>query len=127
MPIGICHPKEDAVVLEPYEEYCGLYALLAQLSEHEDAQGHLKRALAQFFLTNNTLVSYAVGIPLVLVLGIRSGLGLSGLEIAFAVALVLCLSFSYRVAVIRFQVMAKCLWAARAARRAAEEMARPAS
>ena len=108
---------EDAI--EPYEEYERLYFLLVRLEETDDAFGHLERAVAQFFLTNNTLVSFAIGIvgtlsilaASVLVRGpttdvlLRGGLYLGLLVVALAV--------SYAVAVARFGVMTKSAWSLR--------------
>lgn len=100
--------------LEPYDEYQGMYILLSELKEEDDGQGHLKRCLAQFFLTLNTLVSFIAGILLTLAMlvlfpeqarqaeAIYYGLFLFGL-----------LAISFKVAKIRFAVMAKALWAAR--------------
>lgn len=100
--------------LEPYFEYQGLYILLAELREDEDTQGHLKRTLAQFFLTNNTLISFGAGIlsamiVLLLDFELRHFVGAS---IFIAVSLLL-IFVSFKIAVIRFEVMTKALWAAR--------------
>ena len=111
---GIDPHGETRFTLKPYFEYQGLYILLSELREDEDTQGHLKRSLAQFFLTNNTLVSFLSGIVLTLVTLaifpdeealIRAGLYILVLLILFIV--------SFKVAKIRFEVMAKALWAAR--------------
>lgn len=59
VPTGIDPLGVTKFTLEPYAEYQGLYLLLTELREKEDSQGHLQRALAQFFLTNNTMVSFA--------------------------------------------------------------------
>ncbi len=105
--------KEKTIPLWPYKEYEGLYLLLAELGEHGDTQGHLQRAVAQFFLTNNTLVSLSVGIITTVVLAAVSGTRgiLPGL--LYVALLIVCLGVSFKVARIRFQVMAKALWAAR--------------
>jgi hypothetical protein len=88
--------------------------LLSELGEHEDAQGHLKRALAQFFLTNNTLVSFGLGILFAALMCVLcpswAALGRFGV---YGGLLGICLVITYRVAVIRFATMAKSLWAAR--------------
>jgi hypothetical protein len=68
IPSGIDPLGETSFTLHPYYEYQGLYLLLAELQENEDTQGHLQRALAQFFLTNNSLVSFGAGIASGLVL-----------------------------------------------------------
>lgn len=39
--------------MDAYKQYERLYILLARLEEDEDTQGNMKRASAQFFLTNN--------------------------------------------------------------------------
>lgn len=56
-PLGI-----RAFELRPYAEYGGLYLLLAELRGDEDTQGHLQRCVAQYFLTNNSLVSFIAAI-----------------------------------------------------------------
>lgn len=123
IPDGIDPVGERRFELEPYAEYQGVYLLLAELSPEDDAQGHLQRAVAQFFLTNNTLVSFAVGIVVTLSLlaggaaGAASAPGVGGY--AYLLALAAALVVSHRVAVIRFGVMARALWAARRRRIAA--------
>ncbi|WP_380676220.1 hypothetical protein [Salinigranum sp. GCM10025319] len=117
---GVLEPAaypEDTI--RPYEEYERLYFLLVRLEEKDDAYGHLERAVAQFFLTNNTLVSFAIGIvgtlsivaasvlvrgPTVEVL-LRGGIYLGLLAVALGV--------SYAVAVARFEVMTKSAWSLR--------------
>lgn len=105
--------------IQPYDEYDRLYLLLVRIQEGEDAYGHLERAVAQFFLSNNTLVSFGIGIVTTVgLLGIslvaqefsfgvlsRSGLYLGGLVIAF--------SISYYAAIARFQVMTVSAWSLR--------------
>ncbi len=106
---------------DPYQEYKSLYLLISKLSEHEDSQGHLKRALAQFFLSNNTLVSFTIGI----VVGIGLLLwGIFGVPktfdwhllinfIIFELMMILFLIVSFKVAHIRFYVIGKALLATR--------------
>ena len=104
--------KEEKQI-DAYEHYSMLYILLAQLTESEDAQGHLKRTAAQFFLTNNTMVSFLAGVVLstyLLTQNFNSNL------FAYSIGLFLCLFVSYWVAVIRFKVMTKSIWAAYKAR-----------
>ena len=111
--------NRDDETIDGYEEYSGIYILFAQLSEQEDAQGHLKRAAAQFFLTNNTLVSFVIGIIVTGVLIIQvnpvSSSEFIGLVI-YLILLILCLGISYRVGIIRFRVLVKSLWATKIAR-----------
>lgn len=109
--------------LQPYLEYQGLYLLLAQLKELDDAHGHLQRALAQFFLSNNTLVSFATGLAVTL-LALGAG-GKVGGGMVYLGVMVACLGVTYQVAVIRFEVMAKALWAARRCRAASRPAAHP--
>lgn len=116
IPQGIDPLGVTKFTLEPYAEYQGLYLLLAELREKEDSQGHLQRALAQFFLTNNTMVSFTAGFIFAVVLLFQN----SPLDLyhmvrgsAYLMALTACLLVSYCVARIRFEVMAKALWAAR--------------
>jgi hypothetical protein len=116
IPAGIDGPEKKTVEVKPYEEYGGIYLLLAELGPDEDAQGHLKRALAQFFLTNNTLVSFTVGAALTLVfraVGKGDTAAASRVGVAYAVVMIVLLLVSYCVARIRFRVMAKSIWAAR--------------
>ena len=111
IPAGIDPMGLKEFTLEPYAEYQGIYLLLAELQEHEDSQGHLQRALAQFFLTNNTLVAFAAGIVASFAFMQQSGVTAGG--VVYVLVLALCLLVSFRVARIRFGVMAKALWAAR--------------
>ncbi len=114
IPAGIDPHGETNITLQPYFEYDGLYILLSELEEKEDAQGHLKRALAQFFLTNNSLVSFGLGIAFaVLIYALCPSWPALGRLFICLGLLGLCLVLSYKVAVIRFGVMAKSLWAAR--------------
>ena len=100
--------------LEPYAEYQGMYILLSELREDEDAQGHLKRCLAQFFLTLNTLISFLAGIVFIttMVMVAPDQADTSG-AVYYGLFLLFLLLISFKVAKIRFQVMAKALWAAR--------------
>ena len=100
--------------LNPYFEYQGLYILLAELRDDEDTQGHLKRALAQYFLTNNSLISFLSGIFVAFVI-FAINPNMDAFIRAVLIISILCvlLGVSFKVAVIRFEVMAKALWAAR--------------
>jgi hypothetical protein len=116
IPEGIDPHGETKINLKPYFEYQGLYILLAELREDEDTQGHLKRALAQFFLTNNTLVSFTIGIIVgfsIIIIGPGIRINTILKAVIYAIALGSFLLVSYKVAIIRFEVMAKALWAAR--------------
>lgn len=119
IPVPAEFRDENDEIIDGYKEYSGIYILFAQLSDQEDAQGHLKRAAAQFFLTNNTLVSFAIGIIVTIVLLVRIDLYSSaefiGLVIYLAI-LILCLGISYKVGIIRFRVLVKSLWATKIAR-----------
>lgn len=111
---GIDPHEETHIQLKPYFEYEGLYILLAELREDEDTQGHLKRALAQFFLTNNTLVSFGTGIALAFAICALFPSWESLVRAAaYAAVLSIFLILSYKVAAIRFEVMARSLWATR--------------
>lgn len=114
IPRGIDPHGQTSVLLEPYFEYKGLYLLLAELRDDEDSQGHLKRVLAQFFLTNNTLVSYGAGIVAAGVfVALQPQRDVFVRGAAYILVLACCLLVSYRVARVRFEVMTKSLWAAR--------------
>lgn len=110
VPAGVDPLGQRNFELRPYEEYQSLYLLLAELRSDEDSHGHLQRALAQFFLSNNTLVSY----------GLASGICLwqfntcqDSISIGYLLLLLFLLLVTFKVVRIRFQVMAKALWAAR--------------
>lgn len=112
IPKGIDPRGETSITIKPYYEYQGVYILLSELRENEDTQGHLKRVLAQFFLTNNTLISFMSGIVLMMVLVLyKPAIVTQGF--IYATSLLVCLVISFNVARIRFMVMAKSLWAAR--------------
>jgi hypothetical protein len=120
IPVPAEFRNSDDETIDGYEEYSGIYILFAQLSEQEDAQGHLKRAAAQFFLTNNTLVSFIIGIIVTGALMIQqnpySSAEFFGLLIYLAL-LFLCLGISYKVGIIRFRVLVKSLWATKITRK----------
>jgi hypothetical protein len=116
IPEGIDPLGETKFILYQYNEYKGMYLLLAEMREHEDSQGHLQRVLAQFFMTNNTIVSFAAACVFAIFLLVQRGSGdpfylLKGS--CYLIAMILFLAVSYSVARIRFEVMAKALWAAR--------------
>jgi hypothetical protein len=108
--------SEEKVNINPYDQYESLYILLAQLTENEDSQGHLKRVVAQFFLTNNTLVSFCIGIIVSLILATGENPRAEYLYY-YTIGLFFCLLVSYWIAVIRFRVMAKSIWATNEARK----------
>lgn len=113
VPEGFDPLGETEIPFKPYDYYHGLYILIAQLREDEDTHGHLKRSLAQFFLTNNTLVSLVAGIAvsLSLVLCNKTAIAYPN-ALAYILLLFACLVVTYFVAIIRFQVMTKQLLAA---------------
>jgi len=113
IPPGIDPLGQTSFTLHPYYEYQGLYLLLAELQDNEDTQGHLQRAVAQFFLTNNSLVSFGVGIATALALLCYSAAANGFAAYIYIILLILCLLISFLVGRIRFEVMAKALWAAR--------------
>lgn len=124
VPQGIDPLGVTKFTLEPYAEYQGLYLLLAELREKEDSQGHLQRALAQFFLTNNTMVSFVAGFMVTMFLLFHHNPEQPShiiIGLVYLSALIACLAITYRVARIRFEVMAKALWAARRRRIACPE------
>lgn len=121
---GIDPHGQTEIIINPYHEYGGLYVLLAELREDEDAHGHLQRALAQYFLTNNVLISFLIGIFSSFVLLVDYWINfdipqeafielilLPSIIYIFMLLILLCVTFN--VSVTRFQVMAKSLWAAR--------------
>lgn len=110
IPEGVSLEGEREIEVQPYKEYAGLYMLLSQFGA-EDTQGHLRRVVAQFFLTNNSLVSFSIG--LVVALSLAFSVSSSAGILYYSLGLFLCLLLSYRVAVIRFREMTKSLWAVR--------------
>lgn len=113
IPKGIDPCGETSFYIEPYAEYQGLYLLLAELRENEDAQGHLQRTLAQFFLINNVIVSFSLGLVVTVWRIIHIQLVYWPKSLGYAAFLVISLVVLYRVACIRFKVMTNSLWAAR--------------
>jgi hypothetical protein len=105
---------ESSVRISPYSEYKGLYILLAEIGSDEDTQGHLQRSLAQFFLSVNTLVSYASGIAFSLIVySLCPTLQALGHFAIYAGLLALCIVATHRVAASRFRIMGRSLWATR--------------
>lgn len=105
-----------------YEEYSNLYFLLARMEVDDDAHGHLRRAVAQFFLTLNTLISFGAGVlaawgATVIPALTSSAAGVQGtlsMRAGFYTLIMIgCLTLSYPVAVIRFREMARSVWAVR--------------
>lgn len=112
IPPGIDPCGELHVTLSPYEEYQGVYLLLSELREGEDSHGHLQRVLSQFFLSNNTMVSFAAGIALT-TYGLIATSRLRPFGLTYLLMLSACLVITFLVVRIRFNVMARALWAAR--------------
>lgn len=110
IPEGMSLEGEKEIEVQPYKEYAGLYMLLSQFGA-EDTQGHLRRVIAQFFLTNNSLVSFSAGLVVSLFLAFSASSSAEMLYYCFG--LFMCLLLSYWVAVIRFREMTKSLWAVR--------------
>ncbi|MGD2126405.1 MAG: hypothetical protein PVG99_10010 [Desulfobacteraceae bacterium] len=109
--------KESEQSLSVYDQYNNLYFLLAQIRSDEDTQGHLQRAIAQYFLTNNTLVSFSISIIVTLLLALSpKGVGISIEVVFYTLFLIFSLGTSYVVAIIRFREMAKSIWATERAR-----------
>lgn len=104
------------VKVDRYAEYGHLYATLARLHEHDDAHGHLRRTVAQLFLTINTLVSFS----LALAASVVAYLLLPEQEqrlpnaLAYGAGMLAFLGVSYVVAVIRFREMARSVATVRA-------------
>jgi len=116
VPAGVRPSGPRVRTIKPYDEYAGVYVLLASLGTQRAAHGHVERANAQFFLTNNTLVSFTVGLVLALGLSLSASPEVASRLYVFSAVMLACLGISYWVAVIRFRVMTRSLWAARATR-----------
>jgi|GEM_PF-2660209 len=113
-----------------YEEFSNLYFLLARMRSDDDAHGHLRRTVAQFFLTLNSMVSFSAGIltgwivAVIPVVGVSPPGGPGGLwgqAVMYTLIMLLCLAVCYPVAVIRFREMARVIWAVRAVNDAGQE------
>src|SRR6516164_1214570 len=113
IPAGIDPLGETSITIRPYDEYRGLYLLLAELRNDEDSQGHLQRCIAQFFLTTNSIISFVAGIITTLALIILSHGPRTVPGLLFLTLLIGCLALSIYIQRIRFRVMAMALWAAR--------------
>ncbi len=103
---------------DPYVEYSGLYVVLAGLREEDDSKGHLERVLAQFFLNNNVIVSFAAGMlvsAVITLLYLDHDILIRGLS--YFLFMGICLVICIKVAKIRFNVMIKSLSAVRQAKR----------
>lgn len=96
--------------IKPYDQYGKLYFLLAKMSKDDDPHGHLRRTIAQFFLTVNTLVSFAAGMLTAVVIFLITGTSLTS-AIGYSGIMLVCLIISYLVAIIRFREMARSIWA----------------
>ncbi|MEW5924841.1 MAG: hypothetical protein AB1746_12730 [Candidatus Zixiibacteriota bacterium] len=111
---GIDPHGETNIMIDPYAEYKGIYILLSELDENEDSQGHLKRCLAQFFLTNNTIISFLAALVATVILFACAPTKLTLIKAtAYFFLILFFLIVTFKVARIRFAVMAKALWAAR--------------
>lgn len=121
---GIDPLHETDFAIDPYEEYDGLYLLLAELRADDDTRGHLERAVAQFFLTVNTIISFSLGIvtTVVLVVTEQSAAAMARGGI-YAACLAVIAAVSWQVAVSRFELMG---WSLSATRRRRVRAARTA-
>lgn len=100
--------------MDPYDEYAGLYLLLAELRQDDDVRGHLERAVTQFFLTINTMVAFALGIVAAIVLAVLEGGGTAMVRAGtYAAVLMVVVGASWLVAVSRFELMGWSLSASR--------------
>lgn len=121
---GIDPLDETEFAIDPYQEYDGLYLLLAELRTDDDTRGHLERAVAQFFLTVNTIVSFSLGIVVTGVLVVaEQSLAAAVRGSAYAACLLLIVAVSWQVATSRFELMG---WSLSATRRRRVRAARAA-
>lgn len=114
--------KIEPYSILPYDEYNELYIMLARLKEKDDAQGHLRRSVVQFFMTINTMVAITLGIVTLIILSCllfikQDAPVFSGPQflnvIVYSGFMVILLLITYQVARIRFREMARSLWATR--------------
>lgn len=115
--VALRFPEGGEERFDPYEEYRSLYGQLARLREADDPRGHVERALAQFFLSVNTLVSFAAGIvAALLVAAVEAEPGAAARAGLYAAGLAAALALGYGAAVSRFEIVAKSLRAVRRVR-----------
>lgn len=108
-------PSTEGAV-DSYAEYSHLYPTLARLREQDDTHGHLRRTVAQLFLTLNTLVSFTLALMASVFAYLQApGQERLGSMLAYAAAMLTCLVVSYVVAVIRFREMGRSVATVRAA------------
>lgn len=105
--------------ISPYEEYSELYIILAKMKDKDDPQGHLRRAVAQFFMTMNVMISFLAGMVVVVItvsLSLITVVETDGLWSSAAIYflfMMVCLGLIYPVTIIRFREMARSIWAVR--------------
>lgn len=105
--------RDGVVKMDPYNEYEGLYILLAELRSEDDVHGHLERAVTQFFLTINTFVAFAVGIAVTSLAWALDDAARSLVPGMYVGVLIAALVVIWFVAASRFELMGWTLWAAR--------------
>jgi hypothetical protein len=114
IPEGIDPLSSTNFILRRYDEYQGLYLLLVELGTEDDTQCHLNRILAQFFLSNNTMVGFFISLVLALVLSfVNREAWLSVYYYVYILFLMAFIFVSWNTTCTRFIVMTKSLWALR--------------
>lgn len=105
---------ETHILLNAYTEFEDRHLLLDIPGRCEADYGRLKCVLAKFFLANNTLASFALGIAFAIVnFVINPSWHALGRSIEYAGVMGVCLVVGYKIAVMRFNVLARSIWAAR--------------
>lgn len=111
---GIDPLGETRFAIDPYQEYQGLYLLLAELRADDDTRGHLERAVAQFFLTVNTIVSFGFGLLATgALVAVERDAEATARGAVYAAAVLVVGVVSWQVAKSRFELMGWSLSATR--------------
>lgn len=114
IPPGIDPLGSNKFILKRYDEYSGFYILIAEFEESEGVKQHLERVLAQFFLTNNTLVSFSGALIFSVLLAFLYPQAWGSPKFyVYLSSVFLALIVSWKVARIRFTAMTMFLWAVR--------------
>ncbi len=103
-----------------YDVYRRGYNLLAVFGRDDDVHGHIKRVLAQFFLTNNVMTAVMIALAVSIAICVADRTLLTGVAIGYFCVLVLLLGIAWFAGGIRIKTMAIALRVARMKYEAAE-------
>lgn len=114
IPHGVASQEAGSSQLNPYSEFENRYVVLTLHDEHHANHAQLKRIFSRFLLANNILVSLGMGIAFAIVnFVISPSWHVFGRCIGYSGVMVICLVLTYKLAVIRFNDLARSLWASR--------------